>query len=68
MNEDVTIETIYQVWVGSEGVFLQVLIDGDGMVRINTKDQASENYFGKIDISLEPRVAKKLAEAIKTLT
>ena len=44
---------------------LEVTTDADGMLRIRTKDKKSEEYFGTINVSLEPRVASKVADAIK---
>lgn len=63
------LEKRFMVWPAhGEGASLEVMIDADGMLRITCADEQSQTYFGKMDISLEPEVASKVADAIKQLT
>ena len=67
MEDEAELQKVFKVWPGYDGASLEVMIDGDGMLRIRTKDKKSEEYFGTMNVSLEPRVASKLADAIKEL-
>ena len=69
MDQDkVELQSVFRIWPGYDGAFLEVCEDGDGMIRVKTTTTKSEEYFGKTDFSIEPRVAAKLAEALKALT
>lgn len=66
---DSILEQVFRIWtVNHEGAYLEVSIDEDGMLTIKTTNPQSNEYFGKVDFSLEPEVAAKVADAIKFLT
>jgi len=65
----VELQSVFRIWADyHEPVFLEVFVDGDGMLCIKTTDKKSEEYFGKIYFTIGKDVASKLAEALKVLT
>jgi len=62
----VTTDVIRKVWLDGEGVSLEVGPDADGLdlVRVHTSDRQSEEYWGKIDITIDPDIAIALGTAL----
>ncbi len=63
---DVSVEVSRAVYIDSEGVFIRVGPDGDGLdlVTVSTVDQASKDWFGNCDITMPRDFAKLLGEAL----
>jgi hypothetical protein len=62
----ITTEVVRQVWLDSEGVAIQVGPDADGLdlVRVYTPNLKAEQYWGKVDITVDPEMARALAHAL----
>jgi hypothetical protein len=68
MKENVHLDSLFRIYPESgDGAFLEVGIDGDGMVYVKTTNENSEIYFGKVNFTVQKEVAEKLAEALKVL-
>jgi hypothetical protein len=65
-DEKYEIEKDYRVVDNQHGVSITVGPDRDGVgcVEIYTKDKSSEEFFGKMNLVLSPKLAKKLASAL----
>lgn len=61
-------QSVFRIYPGHDGAFIEVTEDTEGMITVITTTPKSEEYFGKVNFRVEPRVAKKLAEAFKVLT
>lgn len=71
MTEDnaTILQMCFKVWPAhGQGAFVDIFCDGEGLIHLKTRDKMSEDYFGKVDVSFEKEVAKKIAEALKALT
>lgn len=61
-----TTEVVRRIYHDYEGVFLEVSLDADSLnlVRIHTANRINEDWFGKIDLTMDPVFARSLAHAI----
>lgn len=62
----ITVETFRQVWDDEHGVCIQVGPSGDGLdlIRVHTPDAKSKEWFGAIDFTLTPEMAKALVRVL----
>ena len=62
----ITTDVIRKVWLDGEGVAIQVGPDADGLdlVRMHTPDIQAEQYWGKVDITVDSDMARALAHAL----
>lgn len=62
------LDQVFKVWPAhGEDAYLEIAMNDEGMLVIKTKDEQSERYFGKVEFSLEPVTANKVADATKML-
>jgi hypothetical protein len=66
-GERVTLETIRRVYDDDNGAFIEIGPDRDGLdlVEVRTTGKESEEYWGKVRLTLPKAFALKLAEAIR---
>lgn len=59
-------EIVRVVWDDEEGVALQVGPDSDslGLVELRPKDEKAEEYWGKLRLTLHPKMAAALGQAL----
>jgi len=60
------VETVVRIHVSGENARLEVGTDPDvgSCVQIRTPDASSSDYFGKIELTLPPELARALAAGI----
>jgi len=59
------IEQHYSIYNNKEGTCINVGPDGElGCVQVRTADRKSEEWYGKIDLMLQPEAALALGEAL----
>lgn len=71
MNNEPILKEIFRIYPNApdfEKPFLEIYVNEDGMISIETTCPVSEEYFGKVRLELEPRIVKKLIEALKVLS
>ena len=66
MGDKVSTEIIRRVYDDSEGTFIEVGPDGDGLdcVEVRTTDKESRDYWGAILFSMPKPMARALGEAL----
>jgi len=67
MTHDVETEVIRRIYINTEGVYLEVGPDADGLGLVeirNSGSKPSEEWFGKVRFSVEPEFAKQLGQAL----
>lgn len=65
-NGVVSTDVIRRVWQDQEGVAIDVGPDADGLglVWLRTCDDKAAEYYGKLDVTFEPEIARALGEAL----
>lgn len=66
MSDLLEIEVVRKIYDNSEGVFVEIGPDADGLgnVRIRTTEAKSVEWFGKFDFSFSPGMARLIAKAM----
>ena len=57
-------EVIRRVRDDKEGVCLEVRPDGSGWIELSAPDEESQQYFGKIRLTMDTEMAKELGAAL----
>jgi hypothetical protein len=61
-----SLEVVRKVYDDDQGVALEVGpdCDGTGLVQLRAVTPASQEYFGSVDLTVTPKMAKLLGEAL----
>jgi len=63
----IQVDTIYKVYEDNEGAFLEIGDDPeypDSYLMLRTTEKASQEWFGKVNITLTPEYAIALGETL----
>ena len=69
MTTPITSEHVRRIWYDHEGVALEISDPPDSteMLQLSTYDDKAEEWFGKVDIMLDPAFAVALGNALVEL-
>ncbi len=64
MSSPAALETIRRIWVDQHCFEVGEWTEGPDMVELRTESKSNVEYFGAINLSMEPNTARLLAQAL----